>query len=107
MVIHDLNITGTVIRPTEAHAPLVVDPDAVLPLAITLQRLKAMAWRGTQVGELCRGVQHIEFSFGDRLERSPPGRACAVAKKPFGSRIRKTPDHDRYYMVRITYQSTP
>jgi hypothetical protein len=35
MVVHDLDFKGVSINPLEADAPLVVDPNAVLPLAVT------------------------------------------------------------------------
>jgi hypothetical protein len=36
VVIHDLNVKGVAILPPEADPPLLVDPNAVLSLTITL-----------------------------------------------------------------------
>ena len=40
MVVDDFNVVRAVVTPDEAHTPLVVDANAVLPLAIALQHLQ-------------------------------------------------------------------
>jgi hypothetical protein len=40
MVINDLDIIGITVLPHKANAPLLVDPDAVLPLPVTVQCLQ-------------------------------------------------------------------
>jgi hypothetical protein len=45
MVIHDLDIVGILVNPFKAHAPLVVDPDAVLSSPLTTQGLQAIGGR--------------------------------------------------------------
>ena len=57
MVIHDLDFESVSIRPTEADAPLVIDPDAVLSLAIArqgLRRLPGMAPRSDSAAAACK-----------------------------------------------------
>jgi len=49
MVIHNLDFERVSIGPTEADAPLVVDPDAVLPLAIARQSLQTIARDGSKI----------------------------------------------------------
>ncbi len=39
-MVHDLHIAGGGFSPTEAQAPLVIDPDAILPLAIPFLHLE-------------------------------------------------------------------
>ena len=51
MVVHDLDILGSGGGPDEAHAELVVDPDAVLARPISLERLEPIAGRDPQVIE--------------------------------------------------------
>jgi hypothetical protein len=43
---------GYVVRPLEAQAPLLVDPDTELPLPITTQRFEMVAWQAHQVGSV-------------------------------------------------------
>ena len=45
MVVHDLDVLNA-IDPAKANAPLVVDANAVLTLAVTFQGLEPVAWRG-------------------------------------------------------------
>lgn len=54
MVVCDFNGSGTLVRPAEAHTPLIVDTDAVLASSVALQRLKVMGGRQPQIRELCR-----------------------------------------------------
>jgi len=44
VIIHDLNVMGITCRPTETDAPLVIDSDAELSLAITVQALQPIPW---------------------------------------------------------------
>jgi len=45
VVIYDLDFRRTIRRPDKAHPESIIDPDRVLPPAITRERLKAIAWR--------------------------------------------------------------
>jgi len=40
MIINDLDIIGVAASPDETNAPLIIDSDAMLTLAIAFQRLK-------------------------------------------------------------------
>jgi hypothetical protein len=55
MVIDDLHISRSrrPLRPFKANPPLIVDADAVLALAVTGQRLKAVAWQRGKVPQAC------------------------------------------------------
>ena len=45
MVVDDLDIVGPVVAPDEADAPPVVDADAVLALAVVLERFQPVTRR--------------------------------------------------------------
>jgi hypothetical protein len=49
VVIDDLDLEGVAVSPFEAEAPLVVDPQAVLPGPITLQCLQMISWWHPQI----------------------------------------------------------
>ncbi len=51
MVVDNLNLQGIAFRPHEAHPVLVVDPDAVLARAITLQSLQPIPGKRGKVPE--------------------------------------------------------
>ena len=48
VIIDDLNIKRRAAVKTEADAPLVVDADTPLPIAVAVQRLQPIAGRDTQ-----------------------------------------------------------
>jgi hypothetical protein len=68
VVIHYLNISRTLRRPHEAHAPLIVDADAVLPFAVPVQSLEPITGRGRQIEQNVRRVQLVQFAPGYRLD---------------------------------------
>jgi hypothetical protein len=51
MVINDLDVVDISLSPGEANPPLLIDPDAMLSLAIAFQSLKPVVWRDLQVLE--------------------------------------------------------
>jgi hypothetical protein len=76
MIIHDLDIFGTGFRPSKADSPLIVDSDAVLPGAITLQSLQTISRRNSQVIQTSRNFELPELATGHSLDidesRNPP-----------------------------------
>ena len=63
MIIDNLDFrwTGVWNRPLETDSPLVVDSDAVLPLAIAGQSFKTIARQGGKVFDRHGRVQPVEF----------------------------------------------
>ena len=51
MVVHNLNVVCACIGPAEANAPLIIDADAVLSAAFSLQRLKMITGRNAEVSQ--------------------------------------------------------
>jgi hypothetical protein len=49
VVVHDLDVLSASGRPTEAHTELIVNPDTMLPRAISLQGLKSITGRYAQI----------------------------------------------------------
>ena len=68
MIIDNLDCFGGAIAPDEADAPLVVDPDAVLSLAIAFERFEPITGRRANIGQLSRRVEHIELATGGLFE---------------------------------------
>ncbi len=62
VIVHDLNIEGIGFSPNKAQAVLVIDANAVLPLAISRQRLKTISARYGQVRNTRCPVQCGELS---------------------------------------------
>ncbi len=57
MVIHDLDVHGTFLRPYKANPELIVDPDRMLALSVARQCFQPVTRWSTQIGELGRSVQ--------------------------------------------------
>ncbi len=51
MVVYNLNILRSCISPAEANAPLIVNADAVLSAAFSLQRFKMITRRNAEVSK--------------------------------------------------------
>ena len=94
MVIHDLDIPCIPTLEPEAYAPLVIDANAVLAFAVTLQRFEPVAGRNPQVTQSRSAVQHQELSQRRLPEfgwRNPP--ASASYPETAGLGISKAADH--------------
>src|SRR3712207_5656096 len=61
MVVGDLVLFGAPVLPGEADPPLVVDPDRMLALAVSTERVKLVARRQLQVIETRRGVEQQQL----------------------------------------------
>jgi hypothetical protein len=64
MVIHNLNLKCIRVYPTEADAPLIVDPNTVLPRAIAAEGFQMIAWDRAQVRHGRRRVDLVELPLG-------------------------------------------
>jgi hypothetical protein len=56
MIVHNLHIVGIAIMPSKADSPLLVDADAVLPLAISLQCFQMVTGWAVEICQHCRAV---------------------------------------------------
>jgi hypothetical protein len=95
MIVYDFNIVSVSLAPTEADTPLVVDPNAVLPLPVSGQFLKAISWRDKKIIQLLRRIQQEKLPLSDapQIRREfPRGLAVKYLFSFFGC---KSPDHDR------------
>jgi len=61
VVVHDLHVEGIAVAPAKADPVLIIYPDTVLALAITLQNFQSVARRYTKVGHVRGGVQYLQF----------------------------------------------
>jgi hypothetical protein len=91
VIVHNLNIVGVAI-PSEADAPLVIDPNAVLPGAIPAKGFKTIAWRDTKVVQPGRRIEQLQLAPRDTLER-PEAPHRKIAKEALRVPIAKALDH--------------
>ena len=80
MVIHNLRVGSTFVRPHEAQPPLVIDADAVLAFPVSSQHFQTVAGRAAQKIQCLRCIQLGQFSFCHGLD---VGKAagCASAEQ--------------------------
>jgi hypothetical protein len=60
MIIHNLHLVWTILPLHEAHAPLVIDPDAVLSPPVATQSFQAIAGKSGQVCQTGSAVQDYD-----------------------------------------------
>jgi hypothetical protein len=93
VVVRDLHIVGIRTLPAKADAPLIVDPDAVLPLPATHELLKVIPRRRPQVIQHVRSVKNEEFPESCPLDLGREARCPDAPEYPFRVPILETADH--------------
>ena len=81
MVVHDLNICWPNSRLYEADSELVIVPDVVLTLSITLERSEMIARRRPQEVQGLRRIELGELALGHGGERSEPFRVLPLEQR--------------------------
>jgi len=83
MIVHDLDLFGPLVRPTEAEAELIVNTNAVLARAVPFQGFQSIARWNSQIVELARDLQ---------LPQLASRHSCDIRESPdkrsFGKRLR-------------------
>jgi len=92
VVVNDLNLLWPGFRPDKAEPELVVDTDAVLAMAVSPERLQAIAWWNQKVVEASGGIQDGELAEGHASEASKPPHRLSL-KEGLGVAATKRPDH--------------
>jgi len=72
MVVCYFNIIGVSVFPEKADSPLIVDPDTVLPLAISLQGFETVARGDPEVLKVPGSVKIQELSTCNPFDRAKP-----------------------------------
>lgn len=70
MVVDDRHAIGIAVSPSEADAPLIVDPYAVLTSATPFELLQSIRGWTTEIGKCARVIEHPEFPKSDLLDIS-------------------------------------
>jgi hypothetical protein len=77
VVVHYLHIGWTILSPDKTYSPLIVDANAVLPFAITLQCFQPICGRRLQKLQRYRAIQHLKFALSNTLEVGKSSYAIA------------------------------
>ena len=107
MIIHNSNLTGSIVFPAEGHAPLIVDENAEKTLPFAFQDFESVAWGRTQVHEGLRRCYHIQVpqSRRDDIGREAPYLiGWSIMVQVFGSRVAKGQDQiSIFYIISFTW----
>jgi hypothetical protein len=95
MVVYDFDFMGVLIDPTKADAPLVVDADAVLAAAVTLEGFQAVAGRETHDVESVGGIELEKLSSGRALDIGWQVTRGGAGKELFGFGVGEASNHGR------------
>jgi hypothetical protein len=68
MLVDDFNRIGVAIFPLETDPPTVIYSDAVLPQAVSEQRLQMVSWNCRKIEQRCRGTQMIQLPLRNSLK---------------------------------------
>jgi hypothetical protein len=68
MVVNDLDLMGIAFQPSEVDAPLVIDPNTVLPSAASSQLLEPVPPRHAQIIESLSGIDEYKPAQHGALE---------------------------------------
>jgi hypothetical protein len=93
MVVRDLDFNSLAITPDKAQSVLVIDSDAVLPLAVPLEGFQVVSWWHLQVIQGSGLVQVEELSTGNPFN-VPKLRDVLIPKKGFGAFVFEGFDHE-------------
>jgi len=92
VVVDDFDVCRPRLGPPKTDSKLIIDPDAVLPFPITLQRLETVTWWHSQVIESAGNLQLSEFATRNGLETHEPANA-APSRQRLGVGIAERDDH--------------
>jgi hypothetical protein len=67
MIIDDADMARPSFSPHKHDTPLIIDPDRMLPLTVSLQGFQTVTRRDPQIRQDFRLIYQTQFSQGDRL----------------------------------------
>jgi hypothetical protein len=77
VIINNLDVVRITVTPNKADAILVIDTNAVCPLAISAERLETIAGKNAKVAKLVRAMQLHHFPLNYPFDPlKPPNRAA-------------------------------
>jgi hypothetical protein len=93
MVINDLHIERVSVLPPEADAPLLIDADTVLSLAIALQRFQLIRRRNYEIAQINGTVQILQLLTRPLLDLSIEPLYKFAPEYLLGVLVPEGPDH--------------
>jgi hypothetical protein len=94
MIVNNLHPIAVPIAPDKTNAPLIVDANGMLPLAISFMRLQLIPRRRSEYPQFGGSMQLEQFSQRDALDRAEAS-AVLIMKKLLGLFRGEALDHTR------------
>jgi hypothetical protein len=91
MIVHYFHVIGVTV-PTEAYAPLVVDPNAVLTGPIASKRFETITRWNAKVIQPHRCINQLQLASRDTLDCTEPANSH-IRKQLLGVAVPKASDH--------------
>ncbi len=100
VIVHDLDAARSwlSVPPIEANAPLLIDPDGILPFVIARERFESIAWQGSQCFERRGRIQDRQAlrglllesleCFDERTASKSTGLLVSIAQDHLAIRVR-------------------
>src|SRR6266404_4080213 len=95
MVVHDLHVQRFAVFPQKADAPLLVDADAVLALAIALERFELISRRHAQIAEIRGRIKILQLLSRTLLDLSVKPLHELAVKDGLGTLVLERTNHLR------------
>ena len=105
MVVNDFDLTRIAVLPSKTNAPLIVDPDTVLPSTLSAKLLESVSGRDAQILEDLRGIDDHQLAQHCVLELARISANPLPLEEPLGVPIAEAPDHPRTYSRNIITSS--
>jgi hypothetical protein len=93
VIVDDFDVMGMAGFPSEADAPLVVDSNAVLTLAVAFQCFEPVSRWNPKVGQGGCGVDLKQFPERGPVDIARNSSRAIAAEKSLGLRIGEAPNH--------------
>lgn len=93
MVVGHFDVKGVSLRPYKAHAPLIVDADAVLILAVPFQSFETIAGRNAEIMQGLGGIENQQLAQSGTLNVLRQTFHSPAMKQVFRAAVAKAPNH--------------
>jgi hypothetical protein len=93
MVINKFDVPSIAFRPNQADAPLIVDANAVLPLAISGKLFKAISGRYAKIAQRVCSINDQKLSLRGALNSAVQGLHWLAPKDLLCATVGEAPDH--------------
>jgi hypothetical protein len=109
VIISNIDLHRTSVCPAENYSPLIIDPDAMEALELSLKNFESVSGWRRKVNQRFSIIQDVELPGSNFLDTGPPNTLAesALCEEPFNRRISEALDshtalyHDKVYLTKV------